>query len=121
MNQNIVRQAIFNYPMSPDDFRLAQEARIQDIMLNDSEMLREAIRNRDRMVREEQRSMLRQQEMVQKQQMRITNTEIYQTDYGISLQIVNGVGQILQKVLLFSCRIVGMQRFFRAVTKERFR
>lgn len=110
----------YNRPMSLVDFQLAQDTLIQNALLNDSEMIRETIRNQNFMNREVQRSMLRREEAVQKQQLKAVNYGIYRLDYGVELQVINGGNGILRKVLLFSCRVVGMQRFCRAGTKERF-
>ena len=112
--------ATYNYPMSLSDFQLAQETRIQNALLTDPEMIRESIRLRNNMARENHKSMLKQAEAMQNQQVKTVNNVIYLLDYGVELHVVNGGNCILRKTLLFSCRVGGMQRVFRAVTKARF-
>ena len=112
--------ATYSYPMSSSDFQLAQETVIQNTLLTDPAMIRETIRLRNDLERENNKSWLRQAEVVQKQQLKAVNYMIYRLDYGVELQVINGGNGILRKVLLFSCRVVGMQRFCRAGTNERF-
>lgn len=100
-----VRSPIYPLPLPPQEFQIAQEAVLQQRILNDSEMQREIIRQNNRLTRDEHKSYLQ----MQKQKAKELTYKIYDEDNSILLAAINGLNELISTKTLFKCRLLGLK------------
>lgn len=100
-----VRSPIYPLPLPPQEFQMAQEAALQQRVLNDPEMQREIIRQNNRLTRDANRSNLQ----IQKQKAKELTYKIYYEENSILLAVINGLNELISTKTLFKCRLLGLK------------
>lgn len=117
MNENGM-SPIWHMPMSPEDYELLLEGEIQQLRLNDPQELKKEAEHRREMERDVKKSLLRQNEFVYKQSAKTKTYDIRMYNGEIRMEVINGNNYIVERSILFSCKIDKMYRFKRDYTRE---
>lgn len=102
------KPAIYSLPMPQMDFQLAREVAYQEMELQ-PDVVREGIRHRRALEREENKSHHRQLEVLQKQMAREKTYKIFCCKNSIQLSIINGTTAVIADKILFSCGVTQLK------------
>lgn len=120
---------LYRRPMSEEEFLDLREGQIQAMQLNNPQELMEETKHRRGMERDAHKSVLKQQEWLNKQDAKTKMYEIQEGNGETRMVVLNGCGYSVEKSKLFSCQIVkifcfkynGIKRSFFSDCTERWK